>query len=80
MSQASSLDQTPTNDLILLTERQASERLGYSPRALQQWRRTGAGPKFVRVSARSVRYRLCDLHEWIEVRVRTSTSDLGPAA
>jgi predicted DNA-binding transcriptional regulator AlpA len=47
---------------------------GYSVRALQNWRLRGGGPRFVKVSARSVRYRRRDLIAWAEQRIRESTS------
>ncbi len=62
---------------MLLDERQAAEALGLTPRTLQEWRRTGGGPPFVRVSSRCVRYRVADLETWIEARLRRSTSDTG---
>lgn len=58
----------------LLSETEAASLLGYSKRALQNWRLRGGGPLFVKVSARSVRYRRRDLFHWIEARVRASTS------
>lgn len=58
----------------LIDERQAATFLGYSIRALQNWRVRGGGPKFVRVSARSIRYRRRDLMEWTENRLVSSTS------
>jgi excisionase family DNA binding protein len=58
----------------LLTTRQAAEYLNYELRTLESWRHRGGGPRFVRVSAKSVRYRSADLEAWIEERVRTSTS------
>lgn len=61
----------------LLTEREAAGFLGYSVRALQNWRVRGGGPLFVRVSGRSIRYRRRDLIEWSEGRLRSSTSDTG---
>lgn len=59
----------------LMTERQAAKFLGFSPRFLQMRRLQGSGPKYIKVSARAVRYRRRDLIEWIESRTRTSTSD-----
>ena len=59
----------------LVTEREAAPCLGYSVRALQNWRLRGGGPVFVKVSSRSVRYRRRDLLAWSEDRLRTSTSD-----
>lgn len=61
----------------LLNEKQASEYLQFTPRALQKWRLDGSGPKFVKISGRAVRYRKIDLDDWIENRIRRSTSDPG---
>lgn len=47
----------PTPDPnTLMDEREAAAILCYSVRALQNWRHRGGGPKFIRVSARSIRY------------------------
>jgi predicted DNA-binding transcriptional regulator AlpA len=59
---------------LLLTEREAARLLGLSPRFLQQHRYRGDGPKFVRASARTIRYRLEDLEQWAEQRLRNRTS------
>ena len=64
----------------LLNEQNACELLGYSVRTLQKWRVVGGGPRFVKVSARSVRYRVQDLLDWTAERTVTSTSDQGCAA
>lgn len=61
----------------LLTEIEAAKTLGFSVRTLQKWRSHGTGPRFVSVSPRAVRYRPCDLDQWIQGRLRTSTSDTG---
>lgn len=60
----------------LIGEREAATFLGYSVRALQNWRVRGGGPKFVRISARSIRYRRRDLVDWIESRLVGSTSEV----
>jgi predicted DNA-binding transcriptional regulator AlpA len=62
---------------LLLTESQAARLLGISVRTLQAWRVRGggSGPRYVRISSRCVRYRVPDLEEWIETRLRNSTSD-----
>ncbi len=60
----------------LIDEQQAAMFLGYSIRALQNWRVRGGGPRFVKVSARSVRYRRKDLIAWSEDRLASSTSDV----
>jgi len=58
----------------LLSEKQAARYLGFTPRALQNWRLRGGGPAFVKVSARAVRYRLSDLADWVNRRIRLNTS------
>ena len=67
----------PENRYPLLTTEQAAALLGLKPRALESWRYRGCGPIYVRVSARSIRYRKSDLDAWIEEHLRTSTSDDG---
>nr|WP_281350451.1 helix-turn-helix domain-containing protein [Roseovarius bejariae] len=58
-----------------MTEHEAADMLCYSVRALQNWRHRGGGPRFVKVSARSVRYRSKDLLAWIEERTVAHTSE-----
>lgn len=65
---------------ILLTEDEAAELIGFTPRFLQERRFRGGGPAFVRVSARAIRYRPEDLAGWAAARLRTSTSDPGSEA
>ena len=60
---------------LLLTEMQAGDSLGLTPRTLQAWRHAGGGPAFVRISSRCVRYRLADLESFAAERLRSSTSD-----
>jgi hypothetical protein len=62
---------------LLLTEEEAAELIGFTPRFLQERRFRGGGPKFVKVSARAIRYRPEDLRAWAVERLRTSTSDMG---
>ncbi|MBL6945876.1 MAG: DNA-binding protein [Rhodospirillales bacterium] len=59
----------------LVNENEAASFIGYTIRALQGWRVKGGGPKFVKVSARSIRYRRRDLIEWAESLLKTSTSE-----
>lgn len=61
----------------LVCEKEAAEFLGYTIRALQNWRLRGGGPQFVKVSSRSIRYRRRDLMAWAEERIWQSTSDSG---
>lgn len=65
----------PSSPAILLTEQAASRRLAVEARTLQQWRVSGVGPPFVRVSRRCVRYREADLNSWVADRIKRSTSE-----
>lgn len=58
----------------LINENEAAQFIGFTIRALQGWRFKGGGPKFVKVSARSIRYRRRDLIEWAEARLCSHTS------
>ncbi len=60
----------------LLNERDAAAFLGYSTRALQNWRLRGGGPVFVKVSSRSIRYRRRDLMAWAESKLASNTSQV----
>ncbi|MFC3816627.1 helix-turn-helix transcriptional regulator [Lysobacter sp. GCM10012299] len=46
-----------------LSEREAADRLGLSPRTLQDWRRRSCGPAFLKLGKR-VAYRPTDLDEY----------------
>ena len=73
----SEIQSTSAMQANLLNEVQAAGYLAISPRTLRNWRTRGGGPKYVRISARCIRYRMSDLKEWTENRTRHSTSDLG---
>lgn len=66
-----------TRGAPLLTEVDAAAYLNLTRRALQAWRYQGRGPRYVKISARAVRYRPEDLESWVETRLRSSTSDPG---
>ncbi len=51
----------------------AAEYVGLRPCTLEAWRCYGGGPRFVKLG-RAVRYRLDDLDDWVESRVRDNTS------
>ena len=61
---------------LLLTEAEAARLIGFTQRFLQQRRYTGGGPRYIRVSARAIRYRPEDLEAWAAERIRSSTSDV----
>ena len=46
-----------------LTSEELSERLGIPVATLKRWRRTGYGPKFIRIG-KHIRYRLIDIEAW----------------
>lgn len=64
----------------LITEHDAAEFLNVSVRSVQAWRVRGDGPRYVKISARCIRYRRRDLQEWFESKIRTSTSEDPEAA
>lgn len=63
----------------LITEQDAAEFLGYTTRALQNWRVRGGGPEYIKVSARSIRYQRRDLIQWIEDRRTRHSSEMAAA-
>ena len=56
----------------------AAKILGVSPRAMEDWRPRGVGPRFIRISGRAVRYRARELARFMAEREVSSTSDPGP--
>lgn len=64
---------TELNPNQLMTEKEAAALICYTPRALQNWRLRGGGPKYVKIG-RSVRYQRSDVLEFIEERKRFHTS------
>lgn len=61
----------------MINEQIAAEYIGHSVRALQNWRVRGGGPKFIKVSGRSIRYRRLDLNEWANSKLVSSTSEVA---
>ena len=64
----------------LIDENEAAEFLDVHTRTMQALRQRGGGPRFVRLSARCVKYRRIDLRAHSEARLRLSTSDPGVEA
>lgn len=64
-----------TENQGIMTEKQAANFLSLTPRTLQAWRYRGDGPQFIRISRRCIRYRRCDLDQWLEQRLTGSTSE-----
>jgi predicted DNA-binding transcriptional regulator AlpA len=57
-----------------LTTQQAAKYLTLSPATLEKWRCTGGGPRFIRYSARCIRYAQNDLDSWLAQRMAANTS------
>jgi len=64
--------------VIQYNEAQTARLLGLSRKTLQKFRLTGEGPRYIRVSARCVRYRIADIHTWQESKLVSSTSEPCP--
>ncbi len=64
----------------LVDEKVAASFLKITPRSTQAMRQRGGGPRFIRISARCIRYRRIDLKTWADARMRSSTSDPGQGA
>ena len=60
----------------LLTTQEAARMLGISAAFLERDRWAGARIPFVKVGKRAVRYRIADLHGFIESQIRLSTSEV----
>ena len=56
-----------------LSQHELARRLRLSPRTLERWRVTAAGPNFLKIGGR-VAYRLEDVEAWEAERLRTSTA------
>ena len=53
------------NAAQLLRPDEAARRIGVLPHTLQSWRSRGTGPRFVKLSARAVRYDVRDIDAWL---------------
>lgn len=65
----------PHPDDRLLNTQELAEWLRCSPQLLAIARHRGYGPRFVRPTARTVRYRMRDVREWLAERCHQSTSE-----
>ena len=70
-------EQVPDYWYVLINESEAAEFLDLTNRTMQAMRQKGGGARFIRISARCIRYRRVDLRTWAEARMRRSTSDPG---
>lgn len=60
-----------TTELIKPAE--LAKRIEKSEAVLANWRYLGLGPKFVKVGARSIRYRVSDIEDWLNQQTRQQT-------
>jgi predicted DNA-binding transcriptional regulator AlpA len=60
---------------VLLNTKQAARYLGVSSAFLERDRWAGAKIPFIKLGTRSVRYRIKDIENFINQRVRRSTSE-----
>lgn len=54
----------------LVSELEVAGLLSLKPETLQIWRIKKIGPKYVKISANCVRYRLADVQDWIVSKVQ----------
>ncbi len=59
---------------VLLTPAEVAGRLGCTPKVIERWRGTGDGPRFVRLSRKTIRYRAEDVEAFVAARVVSSTA------
>jgi predicted DNA-binding transcriptional regulator AlpA len=64
---------------FLLTQKDAARILGLSVRTLERHRLAGTGPRYARLG-HLIRYRECDLAEWVRGSICTSTSHFDVSA
>jgi len=57
-----------------LKRQEAANFLNVKKSSLEAWAVRGGGPAFVKFG-RAVRYRISDLEQWVESRVRQNTSE-----
>jgi predicted DNA-binding transcriptional regulator AlpA len=61
----------------LLSELEVSKLTGRSTASVQNDRRTGAGPFYVKLG-RNVRYRPADVANWLDARLMRCTAEYSP--
>ncbi len=80
MQSSNNLDERGGDSQQLLRQKEVAKILNLSPRTLEAWRHRGGGPRYLLLTPRCVRYKKSDLNQFMEERVRTSTSDRGTEA
>ena len=54
----------------LITPGEAARRLGVRRSTLADWRQRGAGPRYIAVNRKVIRYLASDLDSWIDAHAR----------
>lgn len=77
MRQSMEVQDTKERDYLdrLITETEAARFLNFSISTLRNWRVSGRGPEYLKVSQSSVRYRRRDLILWCEGLKKSHTSN-----
>lgn len=60
--------------MTLYTIQQTCDFLGVTKSTLASWRCSGKGPKYMKISRRSIKYPIDELHEFLRKRTIASTS------
>lgn len=68
-----------TDDAGLLTPKQVAESVGISTSTLKRLRQRGEGPRAIRVTIRTIRYRKADVEEWLSERASNQHRMRGSA-
>jgi hypothetical protein len=76
-AQRSSQMDKPLNRCVMHTESQVAEYLGVSVGTVRRWRLSGGGPRWVRVGASSIRYRVHDLEAYVAGLPSGGGNDVG---
>ena len=61
----------------VLYTKDAADYLKVSSRMLERWRSEGDGPRFHKMGRRGIRYRLCDLNEFLETQASDANENGG---
>ncbi|MCP5365994.1 MAG: DNA-binding protein [Hyphomicrobiales bacterium] len=59
----------------MIDEVEAARFLGFKARTMQAYRYRGTGPRYVKLSARAVKYRRADLRAYAEQHLHNTTAD-----
>ncbi len=61
----------------LWSSKRVSEYINCAEVTVRSWRRTGLGPRYLKLTNRQVRYRPSDVRAWLEDRALTNTSEVS---